>query len=425
MDRSVTLCCYICKELAGFYCNGCNRTFCSKHTDEHRQSLYEQLDWLTVDHDDLVRTLDNTSSVSQKDDQSRKIIDKWEEESIQHIQTTANEARRTLSITIQTHIDDVKKRLKLLTEKLNEANQKSDQFDERNIRQWATKLRNLKQDFITMSTFTVRVHGNKPVVMPIIKIQPDPTYEDISDKQPQQTSSGLIPIKRSISLHEPSHTPIDRKSTLSLQKDDRFDLSSDHVKILDNGQLITHNSNKSYASIRGFEEYTQGEHKLFFRIEHMTSDSWVFFGIISKDASLGQRAYTDSSAYGWAGHNGVYISGKCMPDLYGYLGDMKKNDYVELTLDCDKQTLFLWHSCQTYKDKLSVDLQTCPFPWKLLISFYNANDSVRLLPLSMSSTIHREQEKLNNDMKVKENGLRTKNGYCSFRRRMFSAGSVQ
>jgi len=419
MDIHTVQNCNTCKAFAGFYCNGCNQIFCQHHADEHRQSLYDQLDWLAVDHEDLVHTIDNISSIKQTNYQSKRIIDKWEEESIKYIRKTANEARRALIDAIKTHINDVKEKLKLLTEKLNVVcNNHNILFDERTLKQWATDLRNLKHEFVTTPTFTVRVHGNKPVVMPIIKIQPDSIYENFSH-EPQQNSLGLVPIKNSTIPQVSSSSNTEQEKPISHpsvdHKDDRFYLSSDHIKILNNGQVIIHDSTTNDASIRGLHEYSQGEHKLYFRIEHMTSNQWIFFGIISKNASFDQRACMNSSVYGWTGYNSVYINGKSTSILNGYLSDMKVKDFVELTIDCNKRTLFLWHSRQTYKTKLLVDLQTCPFPWQFLISCHNAYDSVRILPSSMDLMIKQEQEKLNNDIRIKENGLKTENDCSSVR----------
>ncbi len=398
--------CNMCEEYAGFYCHGCKQIFCQSHTDEHRQSLYDQLDWLTVDHDDLIRTLDLISSIKQMNHQSKKIIDKWEEESITYIRKTASEARLALMDAIQTHISDIKEKLTILTEKFNALSDENNNilFDERNLKQWAMELRNLKNEFLATPPFTVRVHGNKPVVMPIIKIQPETIYKTPPNEQQQLDSFGLEPIKNLIFPSEPPQNDAkQRKSITSTSVNyDQFSLSSNHIKILDNGQVILHDSTMSDASIRGLHEYSRGKHQLYFRIEYIASNQWIFFGIISKHASFDQQAYLNSSTYGWTGYNNVYINGKSMPVLNGYLSDMKVNDLVELIIDCNNRTIILWHSRQTYKTKLPIDIQTCPFPWQFLISCRGAHDSVRILPLSMSSMIKREQEKLNNDMKIKE-----------------------
>lgn len=410
MDRLIVKYCNTCNKSAEFYCNGCNSIFCQDHADQHQQSLYEQLDWLTVDHDDFAHTLHSNDVIVQRNQSSKKIIDRWEEESIRQIQKTANEARCALIDAIKTHLKDVKEKLKLLTKKLQEVNQNhtnnnKSTFDERNIKQWAAELHNLKHDFHTKPTFTVRIHGNKPVVMPIIKIQPDPINGNQSDEQTEDTF-GLVPLKNSTNTQEENSSLISRYVNsdvdLLLQKDDHFHLSSTHVKILDRGQVVVHDLTKNDVSISGLHEYSQGEHKLFFHIEHMTQDEWMFFGIISKQTALSDKAYTDPSAHGWAGYDRVYINGKSMSTLNGYHSEMKLHDIIELTIDCNKKALFLWHSGQKYINKLPIDVRACPFPWQFLISFHNPNDSIRILPSSVGLMIKREQEKLNKNMAIKE-----------------------
>lgn len=417
MNESTVNRCYICRELAGFYCNGCNSIFCQHHADEHQQSLYEQLDWLTGDHDDFLHKLNDQISIKKTYQPSKAIIDQWEEDSIQHIRKIANEARKALNTAIETRINSVKEQLKSLTEKLqeitndhNDSSDKKDNFDERNIKQWATELHNIKHDFFTQPSFTVRIHANKPVVMPIIRIQPDTIDENHSNEQSQQQqySLGLIPLS-SFDQIEQRKRSLSNNSTTSLKKDDRFSICSDHIKILDDGQLFIHDSSKLDACIGGYHEYYQGVHKLYFHIENMTSNEWLFFGIISKRLFIGQQAHLDSSAYGWAGYNQVYMNGRVMHTLNGYLDNMKINDFIELTIDCDTQTLYLWHSRQTYKNKLPVDIRTCPFPWQFLVSCHNKNDAVRILPPSMGPAIKREQDKLSNTMKMKEIQLKNEN----------------
>ncbi|CAF1388345.1 unnamed protein product [Adineta ricciae] len=409
MNDAIIQFCSTCKELAGFYCNGCNKIFCQPHADEHRQSLYEQFDWLAVDHDDLVQKLNQTSTIMQRKHPSRRIIDKWEEESIEQIRQTANEARHALMDVFKLHLSQLREKLKLLTDDLNQIYENQEKtFDERNIKQWATDLRNIKQDFLTTPAFTVRIHGNKPVVMPIIKIQPERTY--LTPTTPSQKPAGLISIKSSQTTNPfealfhstQSQKPIDHPPSSPLQKDDRFHSKSNHVKILDYGQLIIHDSTNEDASILGLNEYSHGAHRLFFRIERLPVNEWIFFGIMSKHGTFSQKAHTDTSAHGWTGYNNVYIHGKSMPVLNGYLSNMQVNDFVELTIDCDRETLHLWHSRQMYKNKLPIDRRTCPFPWQFLISCHNANASVRLLPLSIGSIIKLEQDKLNQKMKIKE-----------------------
>ena len=406
--------CHTCKEHGAFFCYGCNRIFCSNHGDEHRQSLDEQLDWLTVDHEDLIERSDYISLIEQTNFQSKRTIDRWEEESLRYIRQTADDARQALKNATETYVNTIQGRLQTLSEQFHAINNEMTLFDERNLQQLAMELHNLKQELQSTPPFTVRVHGNKPIVMEIIKIQPDVTdrnalKEEQEEKQEQQRrSSGMVSIQHLLNPSDLSSNPTKREKSLIPKEnsipleDDRFALISDHVKILDHDQLILHDPTNIDASIRGLHDYSQGIHQLIFRIEHMTSNSWIFFGIISKQASLSHRAYLNPSAHGWTGYNNVFVNGKSQSVLNGYINDMKPNDLIELTLDCKNQMLIFWHSRQTYKIKLPIDIRSCPFPWQFLISCRNGRDCVRILPSCTSSTIKREQEKLTDEMKIKE-----------------------
>jgi hypothetical protein len=178
----------------------------------------------------------------------------------------------------------------------------------------------------------------------------------------------------------------------SLPKIDRFEWISDDLQIQENGQIVVHKSTTIDASVRGLLRYHSGIHRLFFCIERMYQNSWLFFGIVSSGKPAHHQSYMMPSAYGWAGYNYVYVNGKYEPGKNGYRGDMKENNNVELTLDCDQHILYLWYSGSKYKEKLIVDVEKCPIPRQFLVSLCNANDSVRILPPSMSSIIEKEQE---------------------------------
>lgn len=398
MNASIKQTCQTCQELPGFYCHGCQTKFCSHHASQHRQSLNEQLDWFTVDHDDFLDRLNRASLIPTRTDPFKAIIDRWERDSIRDIRKVANEARQALIQARKIHLDDVKEKLHMLTARLNQAYEQNETFDERNIQQWSMKLSLLKQDFLTMPMFAVRIHGNKPVVMPIIKIQPDPYHENHLDP-PQASPVGLLPIQRSSKsiqclCNGTRQEKLPSCTASELPRDDRFHISTDHARISDQGQLIIHDATKHDASVRGLREYSQGEQKLCFRIEHISSERWLFFGIISKHASFDQHAYMTSSAYGWGGSKTMYVNGKSISSQREDDMELKEHDIVELTIDCHRRTLSLRHTTNGYWDRLSIDLSNCLFPWQLLISLRHPNDSVRILPSSAATTTKRDQDKL-------------------------------
>ena len=403
--------CAACHAVAEFHCHGCHQRFCPPHADEHRQSLNEQLDWLTVDHDDFVQTVSHASSIPKKDDHNKEIIDRWERDSIRHIRKTASDAREALIEARKTHIDDIKEKLATFTETLHRAYQQESVFDERNIKQWSSKLHQLEQELTDMSTFAVRIHGSKPVVMPIIKIQPNSNGDSVAS-EPQPTSIGVVPLKRPVkSTRSLSNGTMDDKTKSSMASkfplnpsvstDDRFHLSSDHVTIGEHGQTIVHDSSKSHASIRGLREYSQGEHKLYFRLERMTSDRCFFIGILSKQATAEKSARLDSSAVGWTAGNQSHNLFKSR--RHDDQVDLRESDLIELTIDCERRAIHLWHSRKSTACQLSVDLKQHPFPWQFVVSLRQPNDAVRMLPLSMGAIMRQEEDK----SKGKKNGWKS------------------
>ncbi|CAF0846815.1 unnamed protein product [Adineta ricciae] len=106
--------------------------------------LNEQLDWLTVDHDDLRQEILEQSS-RPKYHPSMSIIDHWEQESIKRIQRTAYLARQTLINALDEHMLKIEKILHSLTPKLRHARQYIKFYSQNDIKEWAKTLQELKQ----------------------------------------------------------------------------------------------------------------------------------------------------------------------------------------------------------------------------------------------------------------------------------------
>ncbi|UJR32781.1 hypothetical protein I4U23_020243 [Adineta vaga] len=125
-------------------CHTCGQTYLSKDKNPHEELLDEQLDWLTVDHDDLRQDILEQNS-RPKYHPSMSIIDHWEQESIERIKYIAYRARRTLIDALDEHMFKVERILNTLTPKLHEARQSIKSYNENNIKEWAKTLHELKQ----------------------------------------------------------------------------------------------------------------------------------------------------------------------------------------------------------------------------------------------------------------------------------------
>jgi hypothetical protein len=83
------------KGIGIFKCEGCAQVFCRKHVIEHRDALSNQLDEIVFEYDTLQQTMaESKDKPNHQHHPLIKQIDKWEKDSIEKIQQTANEARQ-------------------------------------------------------------------------------------------------------------------------------------------------------------------------------------------------------------------------------------------------------------------------------------------------------------------------------------------
>ncbi|CAF0828768.1 unnamed protein product [Adineta ricciae] len=126
-------------------CHACGHLCASPpNMAPNESALNEQLDWLTVDHDDLRQDILEQSS-RPKYHPSMSIIDHWEQESIKRIQRTAYLARQALIHALDEHMLKIEKILQSLTPKLRHARQYIKFYSQSDIKEWAKTLQKLKQ----------------------------------------------------------------------------------------------------------------------------------------------------------------------------------------------------------------------------------------------------------------------------------------
>ena len=220
--------CSECNEVGTFKCESCDQTYCQQHAILRQRLLDEQLDWLTVDHDDLVQDL-SSQIARPKYHPSMSAIDKWEEETIARIQSTAVLARRALIDALDQHVIKVRKSLSALTEKLHEARQRINSFNENDIQDWTTTLQELKQ----MPVFPVTIDQYNNIHGLIINVKEQPQRAANSElNNDKSTLSSLLSI---------IHDPID--STSMSKKTQRQTITKN----------VTKNSNISIKKVQ-FED---------------------------------------------------------------------------------------------------------------------------------------------------------------------------
>lgn len=206
----------------GWKCNDCNQML-----------LDEQLDWLTVDHDDLRQDL-LEQIATPKYHPSMAMIDKWEEETIARIRHTAVLARRALIDALDEHVFEVKNTLNMLTPKLRDARHGTKPFNENDLQEWATVLHELKQ----IPVFPVITDKENKIYGLTIDLRKEKrTHHSLSSRH-ESTSRSLVSVLRDL------NTPVLTSNTTEYQiapsnppkKTDRYN------KIADVGNTFSNES---------------------------------------------------------------------------------------------------------------------------------------------------------------------------------------
>jgi hypothetical protein len=143
------------KEKAILKCEGCLQTFCFNHVADHRQELNKQLEDVEVTCDLIRERLTEQTTDSQKHPLLQK-INEWEENSIDKIRTTAEEARQLLIKHTIGHIAEIEGKLSKVANQIRQSRQEND-FFETDVRQWKDNLTKIKEELpIKPSNITLR-----------------------------------------------------------------------------------------------------------------------------------------------------------------------------------------------------------------------------------------------------------------------------
>ncbi|CAF1079194.1 unnamed protein product [Rotaria sordida] len=258
---SSKLLCVICNKGKGsFKCEGCSQMFCPKHSNDHRNELSKQLEEIVITHDLMQQTLIQQIEDPQQHPLLKK-INQWERKAITKIRKAAEEARNKLLITTTEHTTNIKQKLKNLSNELRQGQEDND-FIETDLQQWTQKLEELEKELHNPTTVAI-LEDSTPLITKILIAYHD-TY-------------------------------------------DVFERVCGNAQIKENGCLIVKDGSTDQAEIRGKNEYNIGRHKFSFQIEQLTSNEWIFFGIISKSEPMRAYSFSSGSSYGWSNQGEIYI----------------------------------------------------------------------------------------------------------------------
>ncbi|CAF4194042.1 unnamed protein product, partial [Adineta steineri] len=157
--------CVTCgKEKSTVRCDGCSQPFCYNHLVDHRQELDKQLDEIEVSRDLFRQTL-TEQSAKPENLTLIKQIDEWEQDSIDKIRQTANEARQTILQHSTKYLTDLETKLNTLTKELRESRAEND-FVEADLQRWNTQLTEMNNELDKPSTISIQ-HGSTPLISTI------------------------------------------------------------------------------------------------------------------------------------------------------------------------------------------------------------------------------------------------------------------
>jgi hypothetical protein len=324
--------CSVCGKVPSLsFCVGCQRIFCTDHSEQHRTDLSVLLDKIILEHIQCKQTIIQYTEESNSHPLMKQ-INEWESQSIEKIHQVAINARKEVLNAFEQFASNAIIAMNNLTEELSKA-QNDDNFIETDLKQWMDKLLKIKKEL------------DKP---PTIDIQKDRT--DIS------FISKIIIIVSEI-----------------------FEKSAGRISIKDDGKLIVNIGSNGYGTVRSKGEYSTGKHRFRFKIEQIGIHKWNLIGIVSKNIPIQATAYNTPTTFGWISNDFVCLNGKLHSDYNGYKSDIEKNDIIELIIDCKRQIIRITNERTHSTHELIVDTTLCPFPWQIQLGLYYSKDRIRLL----------------------------------------------
>lgn len=151
--------CVKCSKGSGqVLCGGCEQWFCLKHLTEHRQELSQQMDALTLEHDQLHQNLDGETN-----DQQHPLIARiatWESKSIKQIKQVANDVRLTLRNSLNQVKRNIQESLSHITRELEESRQ-METYTELDLSKWMDQLKELREQLEKPSTIKMKHDEDK------------------------------------------------------------------------------------------------------------------------------------------------------------------------------------------------------------------------------------------------------------------------
>lgn len=151
-------------------CDGCQRWYCVMHLLEHRQELSQQMDNLTLEHDQFQETLLVHDNGRPNPLITR--VDRWETKSIEKIKQVAREVRQDLNELIDQSKKDLAASLRRITDELQE-NRQMETYTENDLERWTFQLRELREKLLEPIMIEIKYDEEKEssTHLPLIQLR--------------------------------------------------------------------------------------------------------------------------------------------------------------------------------------------------------------------------------------------------------------
>jgi len=347
-----------------FTCRGCQKAFCAKHVDEHREKLSKEVENLAQEHELLRREINRENEAQLL----LTTVNTWEQQSIAKISLAAETARTDLRQWIDRNNIEVKIPFERITNELR-ACQEADDFTETDLKRWVQQLEEYRQ---------------KMEKLPILDMMDDTDIGNIHliklikgrDRQRSSPSNQSTPsLDQTITSFQESN----------LLVRERFEDIHGGATLFEDGLVVTYAAAwLGDSSACGINLYSSGIHHIRFRILEKFYDS-PFFGIITATQKNVEHVLESISTNGWGNFDFPIVNGEKNPQI-GRDKIIRTLDELTLTLDCERKQIFLKHHRTKRLLHLPINLRACPFPWKMLVVLHRRGDSVRISGGSLSLT---------------------------------------
>jgi hypothetical protein len=350
--------CSKCDKGSGiFTCDGCQQSFCRKHSDEHRQELATLMDNVGQEHDVLQRDINREAGVHPL--LSR--IDAWERESIDKIQQVANQARVDLNQLINQKKQELKTTMTKLTNEL-QSSRESEDYTELDLKKWIDQLNDFRQDLAqSINTYLIEEEDQRSVIR-LIKVK-------------NANQSLFSSAFQSIRKYDQN---IRNNQYASLVNGERFGKGDKEIELLEDDSVAMYSGAKLRRSaiIFGTNLYSVDRHFIHFQVEKRTDDN-IFIGIVTLSQTDPSSVFsTTTTVNGWwrCDYSIVYN----VAEKASQHSEMLEGDRLTLTIDCDQKRIHLEHHRRKRILQLSIDTQKCPFPWKSVVGL-GPGSGIRIL----------------------------------------------